>query len=246
MVIQHIQCEPLGSFAIGGEVVGAANQEQWASDRARFEYVRPYEGDVLPDSLDDWDALIILGGPMAVYEAESEPCLKDELTLIKTAMAEDIPTLGVCLGSQLIAAAAGARVYAGPVKELGWNSVELTEAANTDALFSGFPSTLPVFQLHGDTFDLPPGATLLASSPAYVNQAFRIGNHVYGLQFHIEVTDELARSWAYEYKDYLDSAGFDRQTILDALPGKSDELILLSYQLIGRFLELRWRFKKDV
>ncbi|MHB8160127.1 MAG: type 1 glutamine amidotransferase [Thermoleophilia bacterium] len=237
MVIQHIECEPLGSFSLAGEGSDQHGQSCRASGVTSFDYVRPYAGEAVPKSLDGWDALIILGGPMAVYETESKPYLNDELTLIGKAVAADVPTLGICLGSQLIAAAAGARVYAGPVKELGWNSVELTAAAAADALFSGFPSTLPVFQLHGDTFDLPSGAVRLASSSNYENQAFRLGKHVYGLQFHVEVTADLVHVWVNEYRNYLENGGIDGDIVLANLTQKSEALLPVARQLIERFLE---------
>ncbi|MFA6001197.1 MAG: gamma-glutamyl-gamma-aminobutyrate hydrolase family protein [Thermoleophilia bacterium] len=238
LVIQHIDCEPLSSFSLAGKQATDTGRSRESALRANFDHIRAYRGDDVPASLDGWDALIILGGPMAVYDMQEIPYLRDELKLIEKALTADVPTLGICLGAQLIAAAAGARVYAGPVKEIGWSTVELTKAAATDVLFSTLPATFPVFQLHGDTFDLPSGATRLATDPVYENQAFRIGSRVYGLQFHVEVTEELVRLWVREYEDYLGSAGVKGQTILDGLPDYADTLLTLSHRLIGRFLEL--------
>jgi len=238
MIIQHVECEPLGSFSLASERSSSSAQNHGEQEVASFEYIRPYEGDPVPASLAGRDALIILGGPMAVYDAKNTPHLEEEIALIGKAIAGDVPTLGICLGTQLIAAAAGARVHAGPVKEIGWSSVELTEEATADQLFSGFPSTLPVFQLHGDTFELPPGAVRLAYGPVYENQAFRIGRHVYGLQFHMEVTEELARLWVKEYADYLADAGVDASAIIEKSPKYLEAMAASAHRLIDRFLKL--------
>ena len=224
MVIQHISCEPLGQFA------------EEAAGLAEFTYVRPFEEEPVPHSLAGWDNLIILGGPMAVYEPEQNPYLADELMLIRAAIDADLPVLGVCLGSQLIAAAAGAAVYPGTQREAGWGEVELTEAAGTDPLFAGLPSPLPVFQLHGDTFDLPEGAVRLATNSLYDNQAFRLGENVYGLQFHIEVTDGLVKDWAEYYEDYISGAGVTPDSLLEQLTRMSEALRPVASQIIRGFL----------
>jgi GMP synthase-like glutamine amidotransferase len=223
MVIQNIECEPLGLFAEAG---------------ADFIYVRPYAGEAVPDSLEGWDALIVLGGPMAVYEADKTSFLATELELLKSAIACDFPVLGICLGSQLIAAAAGGRVFSGPAREVGWGEVELTEAATSDALFSGLPGTLPVFQLHGDTFDLPDEAVRLAGNEVYPNQAFRIGKRVYGFQFHVEVNSELICDWVEIYRDYIYETEGDVEAILEALPERIEVLRPVASGIIERFLEL--------
>ncbi len=225
LVIQNCECEPLGRFS-------EAN--------AQFTYIRPYldSEEPVPDSLEDWDALIILGGPLAVYEMDANPFLADELNLILLAISRDFPTLGICLGSQLIAQAAGGRVYAGSARELGWDTVELTDTAADDALFSGLPETIPVFQLHGDTFELPQAALRLAGSAVYPNQAFRIGRNIYGLQFHIEVTDQLVRDWVEIYDDYLTGGGVAGSKIVEDLPARVESLRPIAVQLIDRFLKL--------
>ncbi len=152
----------------------------------------------LPDT-EGFSHLIVMGGPMAVYEMESYPYLKVEAELIKTFVNTGKAVLGVCLGAQMVAHSLGARVYPGGVKEVGWYTVDITPQGMEDGVFStlsvkGDP-TAEVFQWHGDTFDLPDGAVRIASSSAYPNQAFRYGNKVYALQFHIEVTPEILREW---------------------------------------------------
>jgi GMP synthase (glutamine-hydrolysing) len=224
MVIQHIGCETLGLFA------------DEATGRAEFSYVRPFEGEPVPRSLAGWDSLIILGGPMAVYEPDLHPYLKDELRLIREAIRNDFPTLGICLGSQLIASAAGAAVYPGPRREAGWGEVDVTEAARSDPLFVGMESPLPVFQLHGDTFDLPEGAVRLATNDLYVNQAFRMGNNIYGLQFHVEVTESLVVDWSAIYEDYLSEAGIPPKTLMEDLTRKSEALRPAASQIVRGFL----------
>lgn len=226
LVIQHIGCEPLGLFALA------------ADGLAEFIYVRPFEGEPVPASLGDWDNLIILGGPMAVYEPEDNPWLVDELGLIRKAISEDFPTLGICLGSQLIAAAGGAEVYPGTRREAGWGEVTLTEAAGDDALFAGLASPMPVFQLHGDTFDLPEGAVRLAANVHYTNQAFRLGSNIYGLQFHVEVTAGLIREWAGFYRDYIVGAGVSPGSLLEDLASKSEPLQPVASQIINHYLRL--------
>lgn len=139
--------------------------------------------------------LVVLGGPMNVDQTDRYPFLAAETRWIADAIAADVPVLGICLGSQLLAKALGARVYASRVKEIGWYDVELTPAAKTDPLFSGCSPIQRVFQWHGDTFDLPRGAVQLARGQDCENQAFRYGDSAYALQFHLEVTPEIVATW---------------------------------------------------
>ncbi|MFA5801987.1 MAG: type 1 glutamine amidotransferase [Thermoleophilia bacterium] len=226
MVIQHIGCEPLGLFA------------EEAMGLAEFTYLWPFKGEPIPDSLDGWDGLIILGGPMAVYESDGSFYLNDEIGLITKAIKEGFPVLGICLGSQLIAAAGGAAVYSGPQREAGWGEVELTRAGVKDPLFAGLPSPLPVFQLHGDTFDLPPGAIRLATNDFFANQAFRLGSNIYGLQFHVEVTSDLVKEWAGFYKDYIAGAGISPDNLLEDLIPKCEALRPVASRIIRHFLQM--------
>jgi GMP synthase-like glutamine amidotransferase len=160
-------------------------------------------GDVLPSTA-DFDALIIMGGPMSVHDEDSCPWLKAEKELIAAAIGEKKKVLGICLGAQLIAEVAGGRVYPNPQKEIGFWPVYWTRAA--ESLFAGIqgqgsvpaigqrPLVTNAFHWHGETFDLPPGAVLLASTPACPNQGFMLGDHVLGLQFHPEVTPGIIRA----------------------------------------------------
>jgi GMP synthase (glutamine-hydrolysing) len=194
LVLQHIACEPPGVF-----------EDVLRERGATLHRVELDEGDALPD----WrafDTIVAMGGPMSVNDETELPWLVDEKRLIADAVRGGTPLWGVCLGVQLLAASLGARVYPGPAPEVGVLPVELTEEGLADPVFSGLPPVLPTLQWHGDTFDLPDGAVRLAGSPAYPNQAFRVGRSAYGVQFHVEVSPELAREWAAvpEYREALD------------------------------------------
>lgn len=139
------------------------------------------------------DLWVVLGGPIGVYEDAAYPFISDELRLLRTRLDAGRPTLGICLGCQMIARALGARVYPGGKKEIGWKPLLLTEAGRNSPL-AAFADRTPVLHWHGDTFDLPAGATLLASSDWYPHQAFSWGNAL-ALQFHIETTARGLERW---------------------------------------------------
>jgi len=144
----------------------------------------------------DPDLVVILGGPMGVYEARTYPFLRKEIEVASGRLRTDRPTLGICLGSQVMAAALGARVARGPQKEIGWYPIELECAAENDAAARCLAAEDPtVLHWHGDTFELPPGVTPLARSERYERQGFRSGRFGYGLQFHLEVPAERIRLW---------------------------------------------------
>ena len=194
LVLQHIACEPPGEY------------ETVLRERgANLHRVELDEGDRLP-SWRDFDAIVAMGGPMSVNDDADVPWLTGEKRAIGEAVRAGVPYFGACLGVQLLAAGLGARVYAGPEPEVGVLPVTLTPEGALDPLFAGLPATFPTLQWHGDTFDLPEGATRLASSPAFPNQAFRYGESAYGIQFHVEVLPEMAREWALvpAYADYAD------------------------------------------
>jgi len=151
--------------------------------------------------LEDITHIVLLGGPMNVYEEDRYPFLKDEDLFIKEAIQRGKAILGICLGAQLIAKALGAKVFKAPVKEIGWYDVSLTKVGLQDPLFSCLPKTFPVFQWHEDTFEIPNGARLIATSSPISHQAFRYGEKVYGLQFHLEVTEEMIRDWIETYEE---------------------------------------------
>jgi GMP synthase (glutamine-hydrolysing) len=152
-------------------------------------------GEKLPSDFDETGALVVLGGPMNVYEEKQYPFLKEEESLIRKALIEEVPVLGICLGAQLLAKTCGARVKKAPQKEIGWYKVEKTGDGKKDILFNTGADRIQVFQWHEDTFDLPEGAVLLVEGKDCKNQAFRVGQNAYGLQFHIEATEGMIRDW---------------------------------------------------
>ncbi|WP_051173243.1 type 1 glutamine amidotransferase [Thermodesulfobacterium hveragerdense] len=165
------------------------------------------EGD-LPSNLDDYTGLIIMGGPMGVYEMEQYPYLRGVAQIIEKAINKNLKVLGICLGAQLIAHVLGAKVFKGPKEEIGWFEVELTPKGLEDPLMLSLathPTTgqiskkFKVFQWHGDTFELPSGAIHLARSTLYENQAFKFDQKVYALQFHVEVTKDILNQWFNEH-----------------------------------------------
>lgn len=143
---------------------------------------------------------------MSVNDEDAFPWLGAEKKLIRDAVRSGMPFWGTCLGVQLLAASLGARVYPGPKPEVGLLPVTLTDEAMADPVFHGLPRQFLALQWHGDTFELPDGAVLLASSPAYPAQAFRWGHSAYGVQFHLEVSVQMATEWSMvpEYKESLE------------------------------------------
>jgi GMP synthase (glutamine-hydrolysing) len=168
--------------------------------------------DPVPTNAGDYEAIVILGGPTAVYD--DLPYLQKEQELIRNAIRNDLPLLGICLGSQLIAQAVGGHVYKAKKKEIGWHNVYLTPSSRND-LFRGIAQkTIKVFQWHGDTYHLPSNVKILAYSDLYP-QAFRIGSAV-GIQFHVEVNEPLIRTWMNEYRADLTAEKIRPESILPA------------------------------
>jgi GMP synthase-like glutamine amidotransferase len=154
----------------------------------------PYRDGILP-ATEQISALIVMGGAMGANDDQRYPFLCDLKNLIRTVVEAGIPYLGVCLGGQLLAAALGAPVVSRRWEELGTLNISLTAAGGTDRLFSGISDPFSTFQWHHDSFDIPEGAALLASSTACPHQAFRVGERAWGLQFHPEVTESIIRDW---------------------------------------------------
>lgn len=195
--IQNISCETLGTL-----------EDFLESDGYVLDKVLAPE-DPIPQSAIEFSAIILLGGPMSVYEGI--PYLTKEQFLIRDAYRRNIPVLGVCLGSQLIAGALGGTVYKGAKKEIGWYDVKITDNG-LDSLFKGLQKReLKVFQWHGDTYTLPQDAVVLAYTDLYP-QAFRIGS-AYGLQFHLEVTTDMIKVWTEEYRNEIRREGIELEKI---------------------------------
>lgn len=178
--LQHVPFEGLGSI------------EAWLQNAGyRISGTRFFASGELPD-IEDIDLLIILGGPMSVNDETDHPWLMKEKAFIKDVIQAGVPTLGICLGAQLIANAMGGSVFPNPVKEIGWFPVQSVQPED-DLLFR-FPERMEVFHWHGETFDLPDGACRLAESEGCHNQAFQIGTSAIGLQFHLETTSDSAKA----------------------------------------------------
>jgi GMP synthase-like glutamine amidotransferase len=143
-----------------------------------------------------------MGGPMNVYEESAYPFLAKEDRFLKRCFKNAVPVLGICLGAQLIAKAAGAKIRKALVKELGWYEVRLTAAGRYDSLLEGCAETFSVFQFHEDTFDIPAGAVHIIEAPLCPHQGFRMGNNVYGLQFHFEATREMIGDWVMDQGEH--------------------------------------------
>ncbi len=198
LAIRHIDFEDLGFFYA-------------PLRRAGYEIRYIDAGRDSLDGADEADFLVVLGGPMGVYEADRYPFLTDEVARIARRIAADKPTLGICLGAQLIAASLGARVYPGGTKEIGFAPVALTDAGRSSPL-AAITDGQAVLHWHGDTFDLPTGADLLASTDACAHQAFAFGNHVLALQFHLEAGDRIER-WLTGHSEEIRGAGIDPEEL---------------------------------
>lgn len=189
LVVQHVALEGPGLLS------GALQQWGWELDLRIMEV----PGTELPESLEGYRALLILGGPMGAYEEDRYPYLLRVEELIREGVEKAIPILGVCLGGQLIARALQAEVKPNAAREIGWYPIFLTPPGKASPLFAGFPDTFFVFQWHGDTFELPQGAVLLATGETCRNQAFLYGECALALQFHPEVTPDMIFSWTKAY-----------------------------------------------
>ena len=199
-----------------------------------MEIVRGYAGERVPASMDGRDALVVMGGPMGVYDQGRLPFLRDEIELIGDALRSGKPVLGVCLGSELLAAALGAKVEPAR-KEIGWYPVTLTDAAAHDPLWRDVDRQIAVFHWHGDAFDVPPGAIPLASSALTPQQAFRHGRAAYGLLFHMEMDEGLVRAMVESFGEELRDAGADGDRILAEAPRAVREM-----RRVGSIVFDRW------
>jgi len=225
--LQHVPFEGLGSI------------KPWLEDAGyKITSSSLFTSDIDFPDLRKLDLLIAMGGPMSVNDEDKYPWLIAEKKFIREAVHSGKPVLGICLGAQLIASAAGARVYRNPFKEIGWFPI-YGVPSNDNALFS-FSSEIEVFHWHGETFDLPAGAVRLAKSDACANQAFQFGKSVVGLQFHLETTpsamfdlvahcrDELVPSEYVQTEEEILAAGAKKYKLINMIMGN-----LLSF-LLGK------------
>lgn len=227
-VLQHVNFEDIGVIS------------SWAeNNNSPVTYTRLYEKEKFPD-LDNFDSLIILGGPMGVYQEEKFPWLKNEKKFILNSIKAGKKVLGICLGSQLIAEVLDAKVYSNTEKEIGWFPITLSENAQGLSLFKNQNKNLEVFHWHGDTFTLPAGTLHLASSSICTNQAFLYQNNVLALQFHFEATKESIIKMLENEDSELEEKGSyiqNKKAILEGLSNcKNSNKIL--FDLLNKFIDL--------
>ena len=184
LVCQHVAFEILGTL-----------DPLFKGYGFRIHYVNFDREPNATPSLDRYNGLVLLGGPMSAYDDVDHPHLLTEIELVREAVDRGYPVLGICLGAQIIARALGAAVAPSPKPEIGWYDVALTEEGRRDPVFAHFGESESVFQWHSDTFEIPDGAVHLASSPSCSHQVFRYGDRTYGLQFHLEVDEALIERW---------------------------------------------------
>jgi len=227
LVVQHLA--PESPFAVGDALMAAG---------AEVEICRVFAGDVVPADATGLDGLVVMGGPMSADADDGFPTRVAELELIARAVADGVPTLGVCLGAQLLAASGGAAVYRGAAgPEIGWEEVDLAPPCDADALFADLPSRITVLQWHGDTFDLPDGALRLVAGQRYANQAFRLGPSAWGLQFHLEVTSEAVEGFLVAFGDEVEGVE-DLQRIRNEMPDALRRLAPTRDLVCARFAAL--------
>jgi GMP synthase (glutamine-hydrolysing) len=224
LVIEPEASDPVGPL---GDWLTAAGVE--------LDVIRPQEGNALPANLDGVAGLIVLGGSMGAADDADYPYLSGIRRLLSEAVAREVPTLGICLGAQLLALATGGKVGRNPDgPEYGAGLIAKRANAATDPLFGPIPITPDVIQWHVDAvLDLPPGGIQLASSPVCVNQVFRLGRLAWGIQFHIETTPALLRSWADE--DAALMVDYDIDAILDRAAKVDPDAVEVWQPLAQRF-----------
>ena len=224
IVLQHAPCETVGLL-----------QEALTAADLKTHVIRSFEGAHVPKEMGQSEGLIVMGGPMGVYEQDRFPFLREEMKLIDHALKEKKPILGVCLGSQLLAAALGANVYAGPAQEIGWYPVTLLPEADTDPLLRKVPSPVMALRWHGDVFDLPKGAVRLAYSEKTDVQAFRYGKNAFGFLFHMEMTAHIIEEMVKTFSSELQQEKLDGTQIV--AQSKNN---LPALAAVGRTVFHRW------
>jgi GMP synthase (glutamine-hydrolysing) len=223
IVLQHAESEGPGTLS-----------DALAAPKLPVRVVRGDLGERIPSDLSSAAALIVMGGPMGVYEHTKYPFLRDELRLVEAAVKAHLPVVGICLGSQLLATALGANVRQGSRKEIGWYSVHLEPAASADTLFTDAPNRFEGFHWHGDIFDLPYGAIRLAHSDLTECQAFRYGS-AHGILFHMEVTQASIAGMVQAFPAELAQAGESTESLASGTNRHLERL-----QSIGATVFRRW------
>ncbi len=225
---RHLYSEGLGSLAQVIEKAGGSYQyiDTYRQDFASFDPLSP-------------DLLIVLGGTPGVYQADDYPFLKQEMAMMEKRLSRDLPTLGICLGAQMMAKVLGANVYRGPNgSEIGWYRLQLTAEGENSPVRHFAPEKTMMLQWHGDTFDLPDGATLLASSEKYINQAYCWGKNALGLQFHCEITPGMLRGWSVASADIVAEGKLDIHRLRRDTEESGPHLIAQTEKFMQEWLKL--------
>jgi GMP synthase-like glutamine amidotransferase len=225
LVIQHEDEAPAG---VVGTAMDAAGAERVT--------LRPIAGDALPDRPDGFEGALLLGGPMSVADDDTFPHYRAMFRLVRSFHESGLPVLGICLGSQILARSLGKRVYRHAGVEFGFQEVHLTEAGRSDPLFQGLGSRVKPMEWHEDTFELPEGAALLATNAFCANQAYRVGDRSYGVQFHPEVDRKIVEDWMKSPAAPTASGWSDVET---RMQGEIDRH-LADAMTLGRTIATRW------
>ncbi|MBL9136861.1 MAG: type 1 glutamine amidotransferase [Verrucomicrobiales bacterium] len=223
-VIQHSAAEPAGLLA------QVLEEEGWD-----LRVIRTYRHEAIPDRLDSDRGLVILGGPMSANDRERCPFLEQERKLLAGVLAQPLPVLGICLGSQLLAAALGSTVVPNTRREFGWHEVRFRKAAASDPLWQGLTGNLTAFHWHTDRFELPEGAVSLAWSDRTDCQSFRWGKSAYGILFHLESDQRHVERMTRAFQAEL----FDTDQHPDDIVGAAPEY-LPKVERVGREIFRRW------
>ena len=228
LIVKHIDIEGPGTF---GTFLDKKNVPYRILDLGA--------GDRLPEDPSKLKAVVVLGGPMNVDEEHLYPFLKPENEFIKEVLRRQIPFLGICLGSQLLAKAAGAPVVKSLVKEIGWYNIRLTQQGQEDPLFKNFRESDPIYHWHGDMFEIPSDAALLATGEGCPHQALKVGKNAYGFQFHVEVTDISIKEWCEEYcQNDLPGRPEHAQAMMDGYWKNKESFDKQAKTLYENFLEI--------
>lgn len=225
LVVQHTPPETLGTIADA------------LPDEFSLEYVRTFHEEPIPKEMGEYGGLIVMGGPMGVRDQARYPHLRDEMKLMEAAMKADKPVLGVCLGSQLLASLLGAKISPAK-KEIGWQTVRLSQEGQQDPLFSAAPVSFIPFHWHGDVFELPFGAVSLASSDVTTHQAFRQAEKAYGLLFHLEMTENMIREMIRTFSDELLEQNIDSGWLIQKSGEYLPPIERISAGVFGRWARL--------
>jgi GMP synthase (glutamine-hydrolysing) len=226
MALRHVAFEDLGLLA------PIMDRHGWD-----VSFCEAAVDDLAHGSIRNADLIVVLGGPIGVYEIDAYPFLTEEIALLEHRLSRHLPTLGICLGSQLMAKALGSRVFKGPVKEIGWGAVELTEQGASSCLGALRDDDAVVLHWHGDSFDLPAGASRLASNRNYENQAFAYGDNALALQFHLEADPRQLEEWYVGHAVELGAAGISVPDLRAQTLKHERRLALRAERIFGQWLQ---------